>query len=135
MSYTIFIQKFKEGEPSPFNRSELETIISKHGKMSEEEFGVEILTEIDMFENADLNGEGTAELSGISFHRPIHCIALQNLIFDVLEVNGTCFFDQNFSYLQTRTLNQADFPEDLIENAEDGITLVQSATEIWPLEE
>lgn len=132
MSYTIFIQKFNNGDASPFEFSELESIISKHGNITESEFGLEITSKTEICENADLNGKGKTDISGVSFHRPIHCLELQNLVFDILKVDGTYFFDQELNYLQTRSANLTDVPEDILANSDQGVTLVKIASDVWP---
>lgn len=134
MSYTIFIQKFKGGEPSNFELSELVKIVSKHGEIVDNEFGIEIESKKDLFEYASL-GKSKSDIDGISIHRPNNNDALKELIFEILQIQGACFFDQELSFLQTRTLDLKEFPEDLIENSLNGIELIESLKQIWPKSE
>lgn len=117
MSYTIFIQKFQDKKEDNFNLNELRRIVDKYGQIRKEEFGLEIIIEKDeLFKNADLNGNGSTEITNISIHRPSENPKLRELIFDILKIEGTCFFDQELNFVITRENNANKFPEDLLEN-------------------
>lgn len=132
MSYTVFIQKFKSGEPSKFEFSELKRILSKYGEVNSGESGIEFRSLNGLFEDTTL-GKSESDIDGISFHRPNNTNEFRQMAFEILAINGTCFFDQELGFLRTRTTESSEFPEDLIENTSSRIELIESLDQIWPI--
>lgn len=119
MSYTIYIQKFKSKTKDNFDLNQLNILVDKHGRIVKTEYGLEIITEnSQLFENADLNGRSNSEITNLSIHRPSNDRKLRELIFDILKIDGTCFFDQDLSFLLTRQDTLQDFPQDLLDNCQ-----------------
>jgi hypothetical protein len=136
MSYSIFIQKFKSGEPDSIDLNEFMAAISEFGQVEQNSFGLEIISSVgDLFETASISEADGNGISGISFHRPAHHEQLRALIFQILQFDGTCFFDQDMDYFQYRNLRTEDLPAGLLENAEDGLIKVSDPSEIWPSED
>ena len=88
-----------------------------------------------MYETASISDIESGKLTGVSFNRPTNNPKLKELIFAILSIEGTCFFDQDIDYLQYRNLNIEDLPADLREHAPKGAEKVESPEEVWPLEE
>lgn len=131
MSYTVFIQKFNQQDPEPIDFKELSAIVSDFGKIELREFGHEIISqEQDMFEYASLMGESDRQFSGISFHRPIFNASFKQMVFQILEVHGTCFFDHNMETILVRGTSKQHLPEEIIENAVNGIATINAAEEV-----
>lgn len=131
MSYTVFIQKFKNQEPNLIDFKKLLAIVSDFGTIESKEYGHEIVPKDEsMFEYASLMGESDNQFSGISFHRPNFNASFKQLVFQLLELNGTCFFDQNMECVLVRGIAEKELPEDIIENADRGIVQISSAEEI-----
>lgn len=120
------------GEPSNFEFSELKRILSKYGEVSNDgEFGIEFRSLNNLFEDTTL-GKSESDIDGISFHRPNNTDEFRQMTFEILAINGTCFFDQELGFLRTRTTESSEFPEDLVENSPTGIELIESLDQIWP---
>ena len=136
MSYSIFIQKFKSGEPAAIDLQEFSDAISEFGQIKKTDFGLEIISSVgQMYETASISEENAKGISGISFHRPSHHKKLRELIFQILQFDGTCFFDEDMDYFQFRNLKIEDLPVDLLANAENGVIKVSNSDEVWPIEE
>lgn len=135
MSYTVFIQKFKEGEPAPIRFEELDQALSKYGKIENDESGLIVVSAIgDLFETASLSGDVTHGIDAITIHRPRGHKKLSNFIFDLLQFEGTCFFGQGLEFLITRQKNNNELPDDLVNACKSGLTVINSPEESWPID-
>lgn len=116
MSFAVIFMRFSQGEPLSIDRQQLEKILLPYGKIISGEYGWEIISKSNLFEYANIMGEGESEFSGIFFNRPDLSGELNQLIFDLLAIEKTYFFDQNMEYLFSRKLNPSDLPQDIAEN-------------------
>lgn len=132
MSYTLFIQRFNEGVDAPFDQKKLEHVIAKHGRIDRTEFGLDIQTHTHIAETVTLQGTDDST-SCISFHRPERCPELQRFVHELLELEGALFFDQELSFLQSKTGRTDHLPRELAEGIECRPSKVDSWEDVWPV--
>lgn len=127
MSYTIFLGKFKDGEPASIVFDEIKKIFSSYGNINETSGHIELIPNSDLFENAIFDKGNFCQLS---IHRPSFNSELKNFIFDFLKINGTCYFSQELDFIKTRNGKDHDFPKDMIQHCITGLTFVKSPDDI-----
>lgn len=131
MSYSIFIQKFKNGKPATFEFNELSKIISKYGEIIKKDFSFELKPkDPDLFEFASFSGNNRYDLSALSIHRPSKSNLLSSLIFEMLKLKGSCCFDQDSEIIMVRNTSLGDIPTELKKSLSKGVKRIESPTEI-----
>ena len=131
MSFTVFINKFEHGKGASFDLKELEAITAKYGSWHSGDLGLEFhAQEKDLFETTDLFGSEEATHTSISILRPNAKSRLKELIFDLLELPGTCFFTQDLEAVYVRNTPSHQLPKDLVSQTDWGIIQVAVAKEL-----
>ena len=78
-----------------------------------------------------IGGSETEGIDSIGFERPISGGRLSELVFELLGVDGLCYFEVDVSFVLGRTDVTADLPKGLLELCETRrVTIVSSRTEI-----
>lgn len=130
MSFAVLIMRFSKGEPFSMERELLAEILLPFGEIVSTDYGLEITTEKNLFEYASVIGEGETEFSGIFFNRPDLNNDLIQLIFDILSIENTYFFDQEMEFLFSRNLESSDLPKDMINNESCDASNIESVYEL-----
>ena len=134
MSYDIYVQKFVRGESDFIPFDELNLVLQKYGRIEEGDFGFEFISIVgEVCDCAFLSGESLNSITGISFERPTESDILPNIIFDLLSIENTCFFGTDLQYCQSRTEMKSDLPESILNSAENGLQIITTSHEAWPL--
>jgi len=132
MSYSVFLQKFENGEPASVPYSDVAAVLFQYGMIdsagSRREFTPR---EENLCEVGFLSGNESDGIDGISFERPVAGRALPGLIFRLLDLSGMCFFELDCTYVLAKTDVTGDLPEGLVEQCASGrATVISSAEEI-----
>ncbi|MDG9671625.1 hypothetical protein ONV78_28070 [Hahella sp. CR1] len=134
MSYEIFFQKFENGEAGVIPFEEINAVLKNYGEIIEDDGDFEFVSKVgEICESAYLFGESRDAISGMVFLRPMQHELLPKIIFELLSIENTCFFGPGLDYLQARTDISSQLPESLLEGAESGLQIIDSAYSSWPL--
>ncbi len=134
MSYSVYFQKFENGDIANIPFKELEQVLSKYGRIEEGNYGLEFVSEMgEMFDYATLTGNQKDGVSGISFDRPTLHNMFPLLIFDLLKIKNTCFFGTDMEFVNSRYEMTKHYPTSLIENLPEGPKVISHAMENWQL--
>lgn len=135
MGYEVMLMKFEKGEPGLFDPVEFNTALAPFGTLEEGEFGREIIpkSESYMFEYASVMGEEGNTFGGVMFNRPDLNEPFSHLIYALLSLKGTCFFDPNFEFLIGRNIRKNNIPVDILEMAENGLQIANSPNHLRDL--
>ncbi|TQV73834.1 hypothetical protein FLL45_13275 [Aliikangiella marina] len=134
MGYSIYIQKFENGDSAniPFNK--FEEVLSKYGKVEDGNVGLEFVSKVgEICDFASIHGDRDSGVSGISFSRPTTHKALPFNVYDLLGLKNTCFFGPDLAFLQSRNDMNEHFPPSLIDGLSSGPEVIKSPTSSWPL--
>ncbi|ANH61667.1 hypothetical protein [Dokdonia donghaensis] len=127
MSYTVFIGKFKDGEPAKIAVDDIKNGFSKYGSIRETSSEIELIADRDLFESGTFTKDNFSQLS---LHRPSIDQEFKNFVFDFLQIDGTCYFSQDLDFIKTRSGEIKNFPRDMIEHCVTGITVVTSPEDL-----
>ncbi len=131
MSYTVFINRYYLGESKSFSLKELEQIVSRYANLRNGDFGLELIPKkADLFEFAGINDDFEIKNMSISIDRPLDDLILKKMIFDILEIQGTCYFSQELIDIKVRGSNSKHVPKDMIEHADNGINIITMINEL-----
>ena len=132
MSYSTYIVKFENNDMVPMSYTEIESILTQHGTIVEGEFGKEFIhnSEEYIFEYCSLEMDEEGKVSGLSFNRPIHHSPFPEFIFDLLAIEGSCFFGTDMEFVLARTDRSLHLPEGFPNE----VIVVESPTDRWPLD-
>ncbi len=134
MGYEVFVYKFEEGEPSGIPRNKLGEVLFKYGTIEEGSFGLEFCPTIgDICDYSSLSTDEEGEILCVQFSRPTMDEKLKDVIFDLLGIKNTCFFGPDLEFLQSRSDMAHHLPESLVEEFPDGLQIIESSGENWPL--
>lgn len=135
MSYSVYVQKFENGDIAGIPFEELEQVLSKYGRIEEGNYGLEFVSEVgEMFESATLTGNQKDGVSGISFNRPTLHNTFPLLIFDLLGIKNTCFFGTDMEFVNSRYEMTNHYPTSLIENLPEKPRVISHVMENWQLQ-
>ena len=132
MSYSVYIQKFKNGEPSPADFEEVLSVLCRYGSVSNYLGRLEFWpNDEDICEVGFLNGGEVLGITSISFERPIFGGCFAQLVFDLLGISGMCYFEQDCIYVLSKTDVTSDLPDGLAKICKDGrVTVISSVAEV-----
>jgi hypothetical protein len=132
MGYSVFIHRFKDGEPSPVPFVEVAAILRRYGTIDSAGDRVEFTPKGDnLCEVGFVGGDEESGIDSISFERPASGGQLGQLVFELLAIPGMCYFELDCTYVLARTDVTKHLPEGLLEQCSSGcITLVSSAAEV-----
>lgn len=132
MSYSVYIQKFKNGEPSFANFSDVSAILNKYGSVDRVGGRIEFTPDgDDLCEVGFVGGSEDDGIDSIGFERPISGGRLSLLIFELLAMPGMCYFELECTYVLARSDLTRDLPEGLLKQCESGsVTIISSASEV-----
>jgi len=134
MSYAVYIQKFKNGEPSPANYRDVISVLSRYGSVDHADKRIEFTpSDEDICEVGFIGGGEEEGVDSVGFQRPISGGRLAQLIFELLSVPGMCYFEQDCTYVLARSDVTADLPEGLVELCESGRAIIITSAEEVPL--
>ncbi|AZZ93510.1 hypothetical protein EUZ85_23415 [Hahella sp. KA22] len=133
MSYEFFFQKFENGKAGVIPFEEINAILKNYGEIIGDDSDLEFVSKVgEICERACLFGESRDAISGMVCFRPVQHELLPKIIFDLLSIENTCFFGPGLDYLQARTDISSQLPESLLEGAESGLQIIDSAYNSWP---
>jgi hypothetical protein len=114
MSYEVFVHKFEHGDPVGAPFKEVASVLEKYGSVDfvEQRIEFEPFTD-DICEIGFLGGSEADGIDSIGFERPVSGGRLRSLIFELLSINGMCFFELDVSYVLARTDVTEHLPEGL----------------------
>lgn len=132
MSYSVYVQRFSQGEEATIPYQEIAEILSGLGSLRSAGSFIEFTPSTDdMCEVAILSGSESEGITGISFERPASSVALSQVVFQLLAIPGTCFFEVDCTYVKARADVTNDLPEGLLEQCESGaVTIVTTAEQV-----
>ena len=134
MGYEVFIYKFEKGDASGIPHKDVDDILSKYGKVVEGNFGLEFMSSVgDVCDYCSLSADDHGQITCIQFSRPTISEELPEIVFDLLSIQGTCFFGPDLEFMQSRYSLGDNLPDALQEHFPDGPQIITRAGESWPL--
>lgn len=132
MSYTVFVQKFADGQAGSVPYDSVISVLSRYGSINEVGRSMEFIPEGgDLCEIGFISGNRADGVDGVSFERPVSGGRLRELVFDLLDIPGMCYFEVDCKFVLARTDVAVDLPIGLIDQCESGfVTIISSATEV-----
>ncbi|SFW37028.1 hypothetical protein [Cellulophaga fucicola] len=134
MSYTVYLQKFKNGDPDNIPFDELEKILSSYGIIEKGYSELEFVSNVgEMFEEATFIGNLEDGISGICFNKPSLNDKFSLLIFDLLKIRNTCFFGTDLKFVNSRYEMKTHLPQSLIISIQEEPKVISNAIDNWQL--
>jgi hypothetical protein len=134
MSYSVYVQKFDDGERAYAPFREVASVLEKYGRLALlPDRGEFIPNGEDICEVGYLNGNEELGLDGVGIDRPVSGGRLKTLVFELLGVEGMCYFEQDVTYVLARSDVTPTLPQGLLELCESGRCTVISTAEEIPL--
>ena len=134
MSYSVYVQKFENGERAYASFRQVTSILERYGRLALlEDRGEFIPSGEDICDVGYLGGNEKTGTDGVGFDRPVSGVRLRALVFELLGVEGMCYFEQDVRYVLARSDVTATLPEGLLELCETGRCTVISSAEDIPL--
>lgn len=132
MSYSVFLHRFEQGEPSPAPFAEVASILEKYGSIDVAGSRLEFTPKgSDLCEVGFVGGSRKTGVDSIGFERPVAGGRLDALVFELLAVPGMCYFEQDCTFVLARTDVTAELPEGLLEQCESShVTVIASSSEV-----
>lgn len=132
MSYSVFIHRFKDGEPSPAPFVEVASILRRYGTIGSAGDRLEFTPEgDDLCDVGFIGGDEENGIDSVGFERPVSGGSLGQLIFELLSIPGMCYFELDCTYVLARTDVAKELPEGLLEQCSAGsVTVISSASEV-----
>jgi len=132
MSYSVYVQKFISGDSAAIDFNAVAAILAPHGTIGDAGRHLEFTPREDnLCEVAILSGSKSDGITGISFERPVTGRGLPELIFALLDIPGTCFYELDCSYVMARSDVTSELPEGLLEACTlSSVTVISSAAEV-----
>jgi hypothetical protein len=132
MSYAVYVQRFANGERAYAPFGHVTSILEKYGRLALlEDRGEFIPASEDICDVGYLGGSEATGTDGVGFDRPVSSERMRALVFELLGVDGMCYFEQDVRYVLARSDVTETLPEGLLELCESGrCTVISSAEEI-----
>ncbi len=131
MGYAFYLQKFEDGEPSSVPSSEVMSVLERYGRVETGDGKAEFIPDGNDLCEVGFLSMGETGVDGISLARPVASKRLPQLVFDLLGIEGLCFFEQDVSYVLARSDVTASLPEALRELCLSGkCTIISYASEV-----
>jgi hypothetical protein len=132
MSYTVFVQKFANGEPSAFPFALVVSILQRYGDVGDAGGRLEFTpADDDLCEVGFVGGSEAKGIESVIFERPVSGGRLAPLVFELLGLPGMCYYELDCSYVLARTEITAELPPGLADMCEPGtVTVISSASEV-----
>jgi len=132
MSYSVYIQKFKNGKADFANFTDVAAILNTYGLLNRVGDRIAFIpSSDDLCEVGFVSGTENVGIDAIGFQRPISGGRLILLIFDLLAIPGMCYFELECTYVLARSDLTADLPEGLRLQCESGsVTVISSMSEV-----
>lgn len=126
--------KFEQGQQFVIPFQHLKNLLQPYGRLIKHQGDWCFISDVGVIcDNANLLGDAEDEIYGISFERPTIHEKLPEIIFDLLQLENTCFFGVDMEFLQSRTAMANHLPEIFQEAFPDGPQLLKDAFSLWPL--
>lgn len=123
-----------KGDASVIPRKGVDEILSKYGKVVEGSFGLEFISSVgDVCDYCSLSADEHGQITCIQFSRPTTSEELPKIVFDLLSIEGTCFFGSDLEFMQSRYNVGANLPDGLVAHFPSGPQIIARAGESWPL--
>ncbi|WKZ87317.1 hypothetical protein N5B55_21420 [Ralstonia pickettii] len=132
MSYTVFVQKFADGQAGSVPYNSVVSVLRRYGSVSDIGQSVEFIPDgDDLCEIGFVGGNRADGVDGVSFERPVSGGRLRELVFELLDIPGMCYFEVDCRFVLARRDVAVDLPLGLIRQCESGsVTIISSATEV-----
>ncbi len=132
MSYAVYVQKFRNGEPFPADFGEVISVLSRYGSVTSSDERIQFVPNgDDICEVGFIGGSQEEGIASIGFERPVSGGRLAQLVFELLGITGMCYFEQDCTYVLARSDVAADLPEGLTKMCELGrVTVISAVTEV-----
>jgi hypothetical protein len=131
MGYAVYVQKFEAGERAYAPSAQVTAILERYGRVAIHGGRAEFIPD-----GEDICDVGYLELTdlgvdGVGFDRPVSGGRLPQLVFDLLGVEGMCYFEQDVRYVLARSEVTDSLPDGLRELSETGrCTVISNVAEV-----
>jgi hypothetical protein len=131
MGYAFYLQKFEDGERSSAPSCDVISVLEQYGRVESRDGRSEFIPDGDDLCEVGFLSVSEMGVDGVSLERPIASERLPRLVFDLLGIEGFCFFEQDVSYVLARTDVTASLPEGLRELCSSGrCAVISHASEV-----
>jgi hypothetical protein len=132
MGYSVYVQKFNAGEPAFAPFAAVASVLERYGRLAMHgDRGEFVPNGDDICDVGYLTGSEALGLDGVGFDRPVSGGRLQQLVFELLALEGMCYYELDVSYVLARTDVTDELPEGLRELCETGrCTVISQAEEV-----
>ena len=132
MGYSVYLQKIETGEPAFAPYSEVVSILKRYGSVNHVDSRIEFTPNGEGLCEVGFVGGSEAEgIDSVGFERPVSGGRLAELIFELLGVEGMCYFEQDATFVLARADVEPDLPEGLLDQCEPRqVTIVASSQDI-----
>jgi len=94
-------------------------LLNKWGAVVSGEYGIElVLEEPYLFSVCSLHGDLDTGISGITFERPQNHPLYPELVFDLLSIPNSCYFEPDLDFVYSRMDMNQHYPDGLLSNTE-----------------
>ena len=132
MSYSLFMQRFVDGDTGTVPFDVAKPVLERYGKLSQGISGWELsFATSDIADVADVSGDDDEGVSGITLSRPTGSPAMYSFIFAVLQELKMCFFTQDCEAIWATEDLREHVPPDLLAQANDRFEIVTTANALW----
>jgi hypothetical protein len=132
MSYSVYVHKFRQGEPAFAPFGDVVSILARYGSVDAVEDRLEFTPDgDDLCEIGFLGGNEDSGIDSVGFNRAVSSDRLRALIFELLGVDGMCYFEDGMDCVIARTDVTLDVPPDLLENCgTSAVKVIRSADDV-----
>ncbi|WP_415755713.1 hypothetical protein [Pseudomonas leptonychotis] len=134
MSTTVFLQKFEQGAEVPLPFEEVINFLSNYGVIGKGDGGYEVTFPPDEIADvANLVGTEQEGIFCIGIERPVYGDSFRIFAFETMQKFNLTFFDDALEDIYVTAHRISDIPSNILEESQNGATVITSNSQIWPI--
>lgn len=128
MGYSVFLHNFT---PEKTRLKDVESLLLPYGQIGRDVSFHEFSPTCDDICDHAILSTNDDFVEGITFERPLNGNKLRKIVFELLGLQGMCFFELDVSYVLSKSDVSEFLPDELIDACESGtVTLVSSESDL-----
>lgn len=134
MSTTVYLQKFEQGAELPLPFEEIINFLSNYGAIGKGDVGYEVTFPPDEIADvANLVGTEQEGIFCISIERPVYGDSFRAFAFKTMQKFNLILFDDTLEDIYITAHRISDIPLNILEESQNGATIITSNSQIWPI--